>query len=421
MASRVKKIETLQGLDVRDAAVPSVVEASLGDDPELGLLALTVGIRHTEFRRRSTPALVDKFAVRLGAAASRLIDGLPQTGRLDPEVGGRLFAARGNALRLAGPDHDAEATAAFEAALGLDRRRGRWWFDLGLHHKALARFEEALEATKQARVTMPEDRGVLWNIAIAATALGHGEEALEAWTALGVPIVSSPGGLPMTPSPMPAARLRVLTIGSGHADPTTDALVPDEAAGFEVLSVQPISPCHGVVSSPSFRRAAVDYGDVVLFDGDPVAITTIDGQRVPTFPLLARLHEGDERRLRFLALEQNTGDLVALGESLPEGARLFVQLEHVESVCSRCASGEVLTKHEHTPPEEHRLVYGKIIVEAQVDLSAVESTIASAVRSTGRLQLSVPELYEALGDSRRAGQEHQAWRGLERVALRRQG
>jgi hypothetical protein len=34
------------------------------------------------------------------------------------------------------------------------------------------------------------------------------------------------------------------------------------------------------------------------------------------------------------------------------------------------------------------------------------------------LSVSLPALYEELGDSKRAGQEHQAWRGIEGKALR---
>ena len=35
-----------------------------------------------------------------------------------------------------------------------------------------------------------------------------------------------------------------------------------------------------------------------------------------------------------------------------------------------------------------------------------------------QVSIALPELYEAIGDAKRAGQEHQAWRGIERKALR---
>jgi len=34
------------------------------------------------------------------------------------------------------------------------------------------------------------------------------------------------------------------------------------------------------------------------------------------------------------------------------------------------------------------------------------------------VSMSLPGLYEELGDSKQAGQEHQAWRGIEGKALR---
>ena len=41
------------------------------------------------------------------------------------------------------------------------------------------------------------------------------------------------------------------------------------------------------------------------------------------------------------------------------------------------------------------------------------------IGKNGRVVLAIPELYEALGDSKRAGQEHQAWRGIERNAMKK--
>jgi hypothetical protein len=63
------------------------------------------------------------------------------------------------------------------------------------------------------------------------------------------------------------------------------------------------------------------------------------------------------------------------------------------------------------------LIRGKIIVQATQDLQEFRDAWESATRACG-LSVSLPALYEQLGDSKRAGQEHQAWRGIEGKALR---
>ena len=56
------------------------------------------------------------------------------------------------------------------------------------------------------------------------------------------------------------------------------------------------------------------------------------------------------------------------------------------------------------------------MLAADADLNAVRTAWESIVGR--RLTAALPGLYESLGDTKRAGQEHQAWRGIERKALR---
>jgi hypothetical protein len=176
-----------------------------------------------------------------------------------------------------------------------------------------------------------------------------------------------------------------------------------------------------VVSSASYRVASVDYGDVVLWDGVPVGVGEYEGRPVPRLPLLAVLHKGDERRFRFVALQQQAGQVEALAAELPEDARLFVHNERVEHVCPRCASGEAPSEHSHMPAEAHRLVYGKIVLPAQADLAGFRRDLDSLLRRHERVQLVLPELLQAVGDSAAAGKAHQLWRSLERRAERTGG
>ena len=89
-------------------------------------------------------------------------------------------------------------------------------------------------------------------------------------------------------------------------------------------------------------------------------------------------------------------------------------------LCPRCASGEHMRKHEHGTPEEHRLVYGKLVIAGSVDLPAFRGALDAALRRHPGVQLVMPGLLEAIGDTPAAGKAHQMWRGLERSASKLQ-
>ena len=167
---------------------------------------------------------------------------------------------------------------------------------------------------------------------------------------------------------------------------------------------------------PNGEATPVDYGDVILWDAAPVSVRTTEaGARVVCLPLLEKLRAGDEHRFRFLGLQQQAGDIEALGQTLPSGTLLFVQEERIEFVCPRCAAGELLVRHEHQPPDEHRLVSGKIVAPAGSDLRALRDALDAASKSHAGVFLVVPGVHESLGDSATAGKAHKAWSGLERT------
>jgi hypothetical protein len=187
---------------------------------------------------------------------------------------------------------------------------------------------------------------------------------------------------------------------------------------FELVWVTPASPCHGVVQTATHRDATVDYGDLVLWDGTPIGVGELDGKPVPRFPLLSVLRRGDERRFRFVALEQDDGDVAAFGKGLPNDALFFTHHAKVEHLCARCASGDHMRKHEHMKPEPHRLVYGKVVVGGDVDLSAFQAALGTHLRTHPKVHFVMPGLYEALGQTEAAGKAHQLWRGLEKTAIK---
>ncbi|MEZ4250898.1 MAG: hypothetical protein R3B99_21960 [Polyangiales bacterium] len=302
----------------------------------------------------------------------------------DSEAAAYLAVNAAQAAHALGPEHDGEAVAAYERALAILPAKGQWWNDFGVLHKWRTLAARVFDALGRVRAPRRPTRRALER-ALAATALGEGDVAAGLWRDLGF----------LGPSLVRrhADRRRRPTARQCAVARRGLRLRTRPEQSFEVAWVTPLSPCHGVVSSATFRDAPIDYGDLVLWDGAPVA------NDPPVFPLLEILKEGDERRLRFATIVRE-GDLAALGDAMPEGVKVF----------AHPAGREV---------EGERLAYGKLVVPASVDLASVRQKLEEVARGPKGHRFAIPGLYEATGPSKRAGQEHQAWRALERAALQK--
>lgn len=355
-----------------------------------------------EARPLDEPRAKDGFAadVRalLDARVHQLGEGTPPGERL------LVTRARANVLRLIGRECDEEARAAFDAATALAPEDGATWFDLGLLHKWRGRWKDAEACFARAAALGVAHRGVGWNLAIARTALGDAAGAALAWKSVGI---DARAGQHLAEVPgLPPARVRVPSEGAGYAG---DA-APFQARHFELPWAQPLSPCHGVLVTPTFGRAAVDYGDVVLWDGAPASVRLEDGEPVPRFPLLEVLRRWDGRRIPVVAAR----DLSPLAARLPEGVRLFVEAAALERVTARGVPGSV-SVGEPSSAEGTRpggAVRGKIVIPADGDLRAVRVSVEQA-REAG-VSLAAPALFEALGETELAGKHHRAWLALDR-------
>jgi len=370
-----------------------------GDDESMTSLALALLLAIADlvpFDEPRTPGDAAHVAVQHARAAR---ERFPRSAAIG--------AALGNALVRLGAPADAEAIAMLEEAIRLEPR-GAWLSDLGIAHKRAHRFRAASIAFEKARVKLGDLRPLLFHIALAAVACGEHETAREALRKLG--FVVEGDARPFVPD-LPETEIRLPTLGTGRASFTA---LPDQAAGFERAWIQPLSPVHGVLRTPTHREAIADFGDVVLVDPAPVAFHVEAGQRRPILGVLEVLGKGDERRLPFLALEQHEGDAVAIGAALPDGCTFYLHGTRIEQICPRCAAGETLTKHEHAPPEEHRAVFGKLIVPAHIDLASVRVRLEAARAAHPGVLLAVPSLYEALRDTPNAGKAHKVWGVIER-------
>lgn len=373
-------------------------------DPQLVLIACDALIRAAERVPPDEPPAQGGPALAAVDLAQQGLSALAESAR-GTETHAFLQMAYGNALRLA---HLFDrAKSAMESALKKRPDHGPWWFNLGLLHKQQRDFAAGLEANQRAQALLGKDhRAVLWNLAICATAVGKGELAVGAFEQLGLQGVGlAPSGMPQI-AHMPPVQVRVATVGPGHMGPSH---VPDTAVGMELVWVNPLGPCHGVVASPTYRQGSVDYGDVVLWDAVPVGVSrSPEGAPVPRFPLLARLRAGDEHRFRFVALERKSGAITTLEGPLEPTGQLFVHRERVStrldpeqpSGPANLATGE--------------LVYGKVVLPGDADLQAFRKEFERQVQQAD-VELVIPELLEVLGDTPAAGKAHTLWRGLERT------
>jgi hypothetical protein len=75
-------------------------------------------------------------------------------------------------------------------------------------------------------------------------------------------------------------------------------------------------------------------------------------------------------------------------------------------------------KHTHEPSEEHRLVFGKMVLLPEVDLPGFRRDLDLRLQRHPGVQLVMPGLLEALGDTAAAGKAHQIWRGLVRTGTK---
>jgi len=390
-----------QGL-VQDTT--AIADAFVGD-AEITLLACDALVRTAELLPIDVPPPEQGAAMSTVRLAQRGLERLSGADRSDPEVRGYLQINLANGLRL-GHLHD-RALAAYKAALATVPDRGAWWFNLGLLHKVRGSFEEGLEANRRAAELLGQERPVLWNTAICATALGKGAEAVAAFASLGIEATVAESGMPYV-ADLPPVQVRAAAVGPGHAGPS---VVPDRSVSLELLWVSPLSPCHGVVQSASYRDAAIDYGDVILWDGAPADVGEHEGRPVPRFPLLSVLRKGDEHRFRFVALERSPGAVTALRDAIPKVAQLFV---HSEDVVRGAHAVD-----DRAIEDTGALVYGKIVLPASADLTVFRRDFDSAVAAAPDVELVVPQLLEALGETADAGKAHTMWRGIERTVEKR--
>lgn len=153
------------------------------------------------------------------------------------------------------------------------------WFDLGTRYKWLRQWPESVNANLEAlaRTADPTGTAEAWNLGIASTALGEWALARKAWDAFGVaipdgdgPILADFGRAAIQLNPTPRFHEPELLLdGVRYAD--------------EVALAQRLCPATARLTNVPVPESGHRFGDVILYDGDPIARASLDGASLPVF------------------------------------------------------------------------------------------------------------------------------------------
>ena len=273
-------------------------------------------------------------------------------------------------LEPEGPSHHANAAEFF-------KRRGRW--------------AEGQAANQRALDLGDSEQATWWNLGICATGAGDGATALTAWKRLEHPVELGRFGLPDGDLGMTKVRLAQRPLAERTA-------ACDSPGVEENIWIERMSACHGIVRVALFDDAlGVEYGDVVLFDGAPVAYRGDE----PIFPHLATLHRRGYQVWRFAGTQVAKRQLVELSAHLPEDTVVYPHTEFVRHRCAACANGSG-DGHVHADEQTHHVVRGKLCAPPHLAPATVLAALDAAIAGAPGAQIAVPDLCAAAGDAARA-------------------
>jgi tetratricopeptide (TPR) repeat protein len=206
------------------------------------------------------------------------------------------------------------------------------WFNLGIAYKQTGDFAGSLRASERAIAIDAEEagEGAVWNLGIAATALGDWKKARWAWSRFGVQIPPGDG---------PFEVLGELT--PIRLNPRGDA---------EVVWSLRIDPARARLRSIPLPESKHRYDDLILHDGAPAGYRKLRGEDVPVFDELALLEPSAYQSWQATVVAAAASDIAELHGLLEA---IDVPCEDwtgsVRMLCKKCSEG---TPHEHSPREE---------------------------------------------------------------------
>jgi tetratricopeptide (TPR) repeat protein len=266
----------------------------------------------------------------------------------------------------------ADAEALYRRAIALDPTYAAPWFNLGILLKHDRAWPEARRCAEQALALGTANReGALWNLGIAATALGDWPAARAAWRGVGITIPDGEGPLDLDFGLTPV-RMRT--------------------ENHEVVWCRRIDPARAIVRSIPLPESGRRFGDLLLHDGAPNGYRKLGDQERAVFDELELLAPSSFStfRVRLHAAEaRGVEELVRAFAEAGLGAEDWTS--SVQILCRACSEGR---------PHEHEGEHGK---EKENAGTAAAHDVWSAKRDFAAAAVSMEAAVRVLDAWARAG------------------
>lgn len=302
----------------------------------------------------------------------------------------QILRGLATSARMMARQMDAIAESSLRKLTEIDPRNSAYQYNLGLFYKTRGRFAEGVAAGRVAAALQREviDR-TEWNLGICATGARDAETALDVWKRMGQKIELGRFGLPEGGYPACKVRLAQRPLAERTAD-------SDDPGEEETVWIERLSPCHGIIRSVLFGSLGVDYGDVVLMDGAPIAYHTYGEQQVPVFPHLATLMRRNYQFFAFAGTQETAGQLADLSGDLDGDAVIYSYTESLKIMCANCWRNPDIDHADHEKMEKH-VVTGRIAAPPDIPPARLLDLIDRAIQKRRTCQLYAPDLCVAAG------------------------
>jgi hypothetical protein len=251
-----------------------------------------------------------------------------------------------------------------EAAIASSPHDWRLFADLTVGKKHARDFEAVRAAGLRAlELGAPSDDGSMWNVGIAASALGDWALARRTWTALGIQVSAGDGAIEG------AYGTAVVRVG-GDAP--------------ETVWCRRLCPARARVVSVPLPESGRRFGDLLLHDGEPRGRRSIGEREYPVFDELAVLERSPYATVVIEIDAPAAADVEALETALGDAcAALEDWTRSLVFQCAACSAGSC-TDHPAS--------------------AAWSPTRSVAVASTRRIEDELLEVWERGGDGRKIRQ-----------------
>ncbi|MGJ7524706.1 tetratricopeptide repeat protein [Variovorax sp. GB1P17] len=233
-------------------------------------------------------------------------------------------------------DEDGDQDGALHAYLQAGQAHPQWavpWFNAGLIHKYRGDWAASLAANAEAVRRDPGNEGALWNLGIAATALGDWATARRAWQRYGIGVPDGDG---------PVDFFIGLTPIRVHGDEASEVVWSDR-----------IDPARAILRNVPTPASGHRYGDLVLHDGAANGYRLRGEREVPVFDALELIAPSDYATYEVLIEDATSADIdVLIKRFEAAGGSAENWSTSMQILCKACSEGRPYGEgHDHPPGE----------------------------------------------------------------------